>query len=398
MSIDQVPAGTPDDIAGRLMETFTETHGREAVGCFAAPGRVNLIGEHIDYNDGKCLPMALPHATYAAVAPREDSTVTVTSLQQDDRWEGRLDGLGPGDVQGWPAYVAGVAWAMRQDGFELPGVDIVVDSRVPVGAGLSSSAALECSVALGLCAVAGVEVDLAVRQRLVSACMRAETEVAGAPTGGMDQTVSLLATAEHALLIDCRDWSTEQVPWDPAAAGLDLLVVDTRASHSLTDGGYEARRKDCEAAAAALGVASLREVEDRERALSTLASLKDDRVRRRARHVFTEMARVEAAVDALGRGDFTELGRSFYGSHESLRDDFEVSAPELDVVVETARAHGALGARMTGGGFGGSAIALVPADAADKVSEAVAAAFDDRGWASPGFLHAPPGGGARRIR
>jgi galactokinase len=398
MSIDQVPAGTPDDIARRLMETFTETHGREAVGCFAAPGRVNLIGEHIDYNDGKCLPMALPHATYAAVAPREDSTVTVTSLQQDDRWKGRLDGLGPGDVQGWPAYVAGVAWAMRQDGFELPGVDIVVDSRVPVGAGLSSSAALECSVALGLCAVAGVEVDLAVRQRLVSACMRAETEVAGAPTGGMDQTVSLLATAEHALLIDCRDWSTEQVPWDPAAAGLDLLVVDTRASHSLTDGGYEARRKDCEAAAAALGVASLREVEDRERALSTLASLKDDRVRRRARHVFTEMARVEAAVDALGRGDFTELGRSFYGSHESLRDDFEVSAPELDVVVETARAHGALGARMTGGGFGGSAIALVPADAADKVSEAVAAAFDDRGWASPGFLHAPPGGGAGRIR
>ncbi len=395
MSIDQISAGTSNDIAGRLVERFTVTYGREPVGCFVAPGRVNLIGEHIDYNDGMCLPMALPHATYATLAPRDDVTVTVTSLQRDDPWRGRLDALGPGKVHGWPAYVAGVAWALQQDGIDLPGLDILVDSRVPVGAGLSSSAALECSVALGLCAVAGVEVDDVVRRRLVTACMRAETEVAGAPTGGMDQTVSLLATADHALLIDCRDWSTEQIAWDPAAAGLELLVVDTRAAHSLTDGGYESRRKDCEAAAGALGVASLREVDDRDEALS---SLEDDRVRRRARHVFTEMARVEVAVDQLRDADFEGLGRTFYGSHESLRDDFEVSCPELDVVVETALAHGALGARMTGGGFGGSAIALVPAGAVDEVSEVVAAAFDDRGWARPGFLKAPPGAGARQVR
>jgi galactokinase len=395
MSIDQIVAGTPDDIAERLVETFTGLHGRDPVGCFVAPGRVNLIGEHIDYNDGKCLPMALPHATYAALAARDDSTVTVTSLQQDKPWRGRLDALGPGDVDGWPAYVAGVAWALQQDGVELPGLDIVVDSRVPVGSGLSSSAALECSVALGLCAVAGVEVDLAMRRRLVDACMRAETEVAGAPTGGMDQTVSLLATADHALLIDCRDWSTEQVRWDPAGAGLALLVVDTRASHSLTDGGYESRRRDCETAARELGVASLRDVEDREKALS---SLPDGRVRRRARHVFTEMARVDEAVAQLHDSDFEGLGRSFHGSHVSLRDDFEVSSPELDVVVETACGNGALGARMTGGGFGGSAIALVAAEAVDVLSEAVAGAFHDRGWPAPGFLQAPPARGAHRLR
>ena len=395
MRIDQIAADSPLDIAGRLIDTFTSVHGRSPVGCFTAPGRVNLIGEHVDYNDGKCLPMALRHATYAALAPRDDDRVSVTSLQQDEPWHGRIDALGPGDVDGWAAYVAGVAWALQQEGVELPGLDIVVDSRVPVGAGLSSSAALECSVALGLCAAAGIPVDAEVRRRLVTACMRAETDVAGAPTGGMDQTVSLLATAEHALLIDCRDWSTEQVPWDPTSAGLELLVVDTRAQHSLTDGGYESRRKDCEAGAHTLGVASLRGVDDPEAALS---QLKDERVRRRARHVFTEMARVEEAVDQLRRCDFEGLGRTFNASHDSLRDDFEVSCPELDVVVSTALERGALGSRMTGGGFGGSAIALVSQDSVGEVGQAVAAAFSDRGWPEPGFLLASPSDGARQVR
>ncbi|HET6627025.1 MAG TPA: galactokinase [Nocardioidaceae bacterium] len=394
MTIEQIPAGSPADIAGRLAHRFRATHGREPVGCFAAPGRVNLIGEHVDYNDGKCLPMALPHATYAVLAPRDDSTVTVTSLQQDEPWQGDVAALGPGEVEGWAAYVVGVAWALREKGFELPGLDILVDSRVPVGGGLSSSAALECSVALGLCAVAGVDVDEEVRHQLVTACMRAETEVAGAPTGGMDQTVSLFATAEHALLIDCRDWTTDQVPWDPSTAGLELLVVDTRASHSLTDGGYESRRADCDTAAAALGVATLREVAD---PASALDSLEDEQVRRRARHVFTEMARVDEAVGQLRERDFQGLGRTFDASHDSLRDDFEVSAPELDMVVDTARAHGSLGARMTGGGFGGSAIALVPEDSVDKVCRAVVAAFADHGWQAPGFLRAVPAGGARRV-
>jgi len=394
MSIDRIAPGSPQHIAERLTDTFTSVHGHPPWGCFSAPGRVNLIGEHVDYNNGKCLPMALPHATYAALAPREDDRVSVTSLQQDAAWHGRMDALGPGEVVGWAAYVAGVAWALQREGVELPGLDIVVDSRVPVGAGLSSSAALECSVALGMCAVAGVPVDAEVRRWLVSVCMRAESDVAGAPTGGMDQTVSLLATTEHALLIDCRDWSTEAVPWDPTPAGLELLVVDTRAQHALTDGGYESRRRDCEAAADRLGVASLREVADPQGALR---QLEDERVRRRAGHVFSEMARVEDTVRQLRRSDFEGLGRTFNASHESLRDDFEVSCPELDVVVSTALDHGALGSRMTGGGFGGSAIALVPRDSVDQVSSAVVEAFSDRHWSPPGFLLANPSEGAHQV-
>jgi galactokinase len=394
MPLDRVDAGDPARIAVTLAERFTALNGRQPLGVFAAPGRVNLIGEHLDYNGGLCLPIALPHATYAVLAARSDDIVTVTSLQRDDPWSGRLDTLGPGDVEGWPTYVAGVLWALQQDGVEVPGADIVVDSRVPVGAGLSSSAALECSVALGVCAAAGVEVDDDRRHRLVSACMRAESEVAGAPTGGMDQTISLLATLGHALLLDCRDGSAEQVPWDPGSAGLSLLVVDTRASHSLVDGGYESRRKDCERAAEILGVKLLRDVEDHERALSTLT---DERIRRRVRHVFTEIARVAAAVQQLRDNDFESLGRSFTASHSSLRDDYEVSCQELDAVVETALAHGALGARMTGAGFGGSAIALVPHERVGAVEEAIAAAFTDAGWSAPGFLTTSPGEGAHRL-
>ena len=294
-----------------------------------------------------------------------------------------------------------MVWALQEDGLELPGLDIVVDSRVPVGAGLSSSAALECSVALGLCAVAGVDVDDARRRRLVHACMRAETEVAGAPTGGMDQTVSLLAEAGHTLLLDCRDWSTEQVPWSGEPAGVELLVVDTRASHALTDGGYESRRRTCEAAAKRLGVRSLREAADGLAGTGNpeevLSRLDDDTTRRRVRHVLTEMARVTAAVEQLRHRDFTALGATFDASHASLRDDFEVSCAELDAVVETAVRHGALGARMTGGGFGGSAIALVPADRTEAVSRAVTEVFVDRGWTAPGFLRADAADGARRV-
>ncbi|HSE69173.1 MAG TPA: galactokinase [Nocardioidaceae bacterium] len=395
MTVDHVPAGDPTDIADELSRRFRDQHGREPVGVFAAPGRVNLIGEHVDYNGGKCLPMALPHATYAALAPREDRTVSVSSRQQDRTWTGSLDALGPGEVDGWVAYVAGVVWALQQQGWDLPGLDIVVDSRVPTGAGLSSSAALECSVALGLADVAGVSLDDAARQRLAQACVRAETDVAGAPTGGLDQTISLFGQADHALLLDCRDWTTVQVPWHPAAHDLELLVVDTRASHSLTDGGYGSRRADCEEAAKQLGVGSLREVTDPEQAL---ARLTDERVRRRARHVLTEMARVETAVAQLRADDYPGLGRSFDASHDSLRDDFEVTCPELDAVVDTCRAQGALGVRMTGGGFGGSAIALVPRAKVESTREAVAAVFAEQGWPAPGFLFGRPADGAHRVR
>jgi galactokinase len=388
--------GDPTALADAVAAGFEDRHDRPPLGVFAAPGRVNLIGEHVDYNGGLCLPMALPHATYAAVGRREDGTVTVSSHQQpDDPFTGPVGGLGPGSVTGWAAYAAGVLWALQEDGWELPGMDIVVDSRVPVGAGLSSSAAIECAVALGAAELAGVDVDASVRGSLVQACMRAEREVAGAPTGGMDQTVALFGEAEAALLLDCRDWSTRQVRWDPASADLVLLVVDTRASHSLSDGGYESRRRDCETAAERLGVRLLRDVSDQQAAL---AALPDERVHRRVGHVFTEIDRVRRAVDLLEADDFPALGTTMTASHESLRDDYEVSCAELDVVVDTALAQGALGARMTGGGFGGSAIALVPTGALDDVGCAVEAAYDARGWAAPGFLTALPSAGARRLR
>jgi galactokinase len=393
--METLEPGDPAALTDAVADAFTDLHGRPPLGVFAAPGRVNLIGEHVDYNGGLCLPMALPHATYAAVAPRDDGTVTVTSHQQDDAFSASLDALGPGQATGWAAYAAGVLWALQEDGWELPGMDVVVDSRVPLGAGLSSSAAIECAVAIGAAEIAGATLDDDLRSALVRACMRAESEVAGAPTGGMDQTIALFGRADCALLLDCRDWSTSQIGWDPASADLTLLVVDTRASHSLSDGGYESRRRDCETAARTLGVELLRDVEDHDEALG---ALDDERIRRRVRHVFTEIDRVRDAVRQLEAGDFKGLGASFTASHESLRDDYEVSADELDVVVDTALENGALGARMTGGGFGGSAIALLPTDSVDPVAAAVASAFEERGWQPPGLLTATPSPGARRTR
>jgi galactokinase len=392
MELDRIDPGEPKKIAAALHSTFERLHGHAPSGVYVAPGRINLIGEHLDYNGGRCLPAALPHATYAAFAARDDDTVTVTSLQQDDPWTGTLDALGPGDVEGWATYAAGVVWALQQDGLEPPGMDIVVDSRVPVGSGLSSSAALECSVALGVLDLSGRALDDDTRSRLVKACIRAENEVAGAATGGLDQTIAFFGQPGNALLIDTRDFSHQQVPW--RTEGIEVLVVDTRASHKLRDGGYESRRRDCERAAKILGVAFLRDVVDREAAFD---ALKDERLRRRVRHVFSEMDRVDDAVHEAEVKDFTALGRTFTASHASLRDDYEVSSPELDVVVETANNHGALGARMTGGGFGGSAIALVPHDRVEAVEQAVASAFADRGWRAPGFLVAMPAGGAHRL-
>ena len=298
---------TPEEIADELAGDFVARHGRRPDGVYAAPGRVNLIGEHVDYNDGRCLPIALRDATYAAVAARDDDVVTVVSRQQDGRFEGRLAELGPGHVTGWAAYVAGVMWAAQADGIRVPGVDVVVHGTVPVAAGLSSSASLSCATGLGVCAAAGLPLDEATRRRLVEICGRAEREVAGAPTGGMDQTASLLAREGYALLLDCRDRSVRHVPWRPEALGAVLVVVDTRASHELGDGQYGARRDECERAARELGVASLREVVDDPGAL---ARLTDPVLHRRTRHVVSEIARVDATVDAIGRGDLSRRRRA----------------------------------------------------------------------------------------
>jgi galactokinase len=409
MSAAPVWVGAWDRADGdaRARALFTERFAAEPDGTWSAPGRVNLIGEHTDYNGGLCLPFDLPHRTYAAVRRTEGDLVRLVSAQETSGVrEIALGDVAPGTVTGWPAYVVGVAWALRQAGHAVGGFDIAVDSCVPYGAGLSSSAALECAVAVALDALfdlglAGTEAepDDAGRAVLAAACIRAENEIAGASTGGMDQSVSLRGRAGHALLLDCLDGSVRHVPFDLTAHGLALLVIDTKAEHALVDGQYATRRATCEEAARILGIATLREipVDGLGDALATLAhrtgpvgdgSADAEVLVRRVRHVVTEIARVEEFVALLDSGEVTAVGDAMDASHASLRDDYEVSCRELDLAVEAAREAGALGARMTGGGFGGSAIALVRADQVDAVAAAVAQAFADAGLTPPAFLTA----------
>jgi len=330
-----------------------------------APGRVNLIGEHTDYNGGLCLPFALPQTTTAAATVREDDQVRIVSRQVDEQWEGHLGSLGPGQVDGWAAYAAGVLWVLRESGWPVPGLDIEIDSTVPLGAGLSSSASLEVAVAVAVAGLLGLPITPDLRRDLVEVCRRAETEVAGAPTGGLDQTAALLCRADHALLIDFSDGTTRDVPLPLADAGLVVLVIDTRVHHEHATGGYAQRRAECEAGHP-----------------------------RRMRHVVTENDRVRGAVDAVEHAEWDRLGRFMVGSHVSLRDDFEVSCPELDTAVAAALGAGALGARMTGGGFGGSAIALVRRTDADRASAVIGKAFADAGHREPRFILVEPSAGA----
>jgi galactokinase len=357
----------------------------------SAPGRVNLIGEHTDYNGGLCLPLALTQRTTVSLTTRGDDRLRLTSAQEDETWEGRVpDGTGEG-ADGWAAYVTGVVWALRGDGHEVPGFEATIESDVPVGAGLSSSAALECSVATALAGVLGLDLaDRGVRRRLATACIRAENDYVGAPTGGMDQTVAMLAEAGHALLLDFADGSATPVELPVEKAGLVLLVIDTRVSHALTDGSYGNRRTESAAAARALGVKSLRDAGP-----AAVESLDDPVLRRRARHVVSENLRVLAAVGAIGDRDWDSLADVLDASHTSMRDDFEISCRELDLAVETARGAGALGARMTGGGFGGSAVALLPRRAVERVQESVTRAFADARLTAPAYLIATPGDAAR---
>jgi galactokinase len=385
--VDLVDAGDPAALSASVRVEFANRYGEPPATVGRAPGRVNLIGEHTDYNAGLVLPVALPHGTYAAARGRGDDLVRISSLQQEEAWEGTLGELGPGSVEGWAGYAVGVVWSLREAGYDVPGVDLLVDSRVPVGAGLSSSAALECSVGIALLGLVGADLTGATRQALVDAAIRAETEVVGAPTGGMDQTVAVLAEAGTALLIDFASHESRPVPLD--LSGHTLLVTDTRVSHELTDGGYGARRADCEAAARTVGVDSLREA-----TMDLVATIDDDRVRRRATHIVTEIQRVTATVAALDRSDWPEVGRLFDASHRSMRDDFEISCPELDCAVAVAVQAGAVAARMTGGGFGGSSVAVVPDERVAAVVRAVDAAFVLEGFRSPVHLRAVPSGGA----
>jgi len=407
----------------RAVELFRARFGGAPDGVWVAPGRANLMGEHTDYNDGFVLPFALSQATTAAAARRTDGRLLLCSRQEPDGvLEIALDGLAPGTVTGWGAYAAGVAWALRSAGYQVPGACIAIDSDVPAGAGLSSSAALECATALALTELAPSELDGAPvsRGELAGIARRAENEFVGVPSGIMDQSASLLSEAGHALLLDCRSLDRAQVPFDPAAAGSRLLLINTRARHQLGDGGYGRRRAECEEAARLLGVSSLRDVTD----VGDTARLADPVLRRRARHVVTDDQRV-LQVTALLRGSpralsgspgalsgspgdlsgspgdlgstYREIGRLLTQAHASLRDDFEISWPEADAAVEAALAAGGLGARMMGGGFGGCVLALVPEAASGPVRGAVSEAYARQGWTAPEFLDAVPSDHARRL-
>jgi len=367
------------------MKEFGEVYGAEPDGVWAAPGRVNLIGEHTDYNDGFVLPFALPQRTVVAASRVDGPEWTVWSAQPDERITFDLSE----HVSGWASYVAGVVWVLREAGYDVPGARMAITSDVPLGAGLSSSAALESSVLTALVDLGGLDLPVDERPALAQ---RAENDYAGMPCGIMDQSASIRCQAGHALFLDCRSLEVEHIPFDVAAAGLAVLVIDTKSPHRHVTGEYAARRATCEEAARALGLPALRDA-----TLATLADLADPVQQRRARHVVTEDQRVLDTVALLRDGRVPEIGPLMTASHASMRDDFEITVPEVDTAVEAALSAGAYGARMTGGGFGGCVLALVDADATDKVAAAVASAFADRGYTPPEPFVAVPGPGATRL-
>jgi galactokinase len=383
---------------GVLGERFSRVFGRLPEGIWSAPGRVNLIGEFTDYNDGFVLPLALPFAAQAYAARRDDDLVRVASAQRSERGEfpvveAALDRLKPGTTSGWASYVLGVVWALREAGAEVAGVELLIDSDVPIGAGLSSSAALECSVALALHDLYALPLS---RQDLALVAQRAENEYVGVPTGIMDQTASLLCKSGHALFLDTRTFEVRQVPLDLEPVGLTLLVVNTGVKHALGNSAYADRVRDCRRAAEELGVTALRDVAP-ENMDAALAQIADGVVRRRARHVISEQSRVLEVVRLLESGRSAEVGLVLSEGHRSLRDDYEVSCAELDTVVDVAVANGALGDRMTGGGFGGSAVVLVELAKVETVTMAVATAFGARGYSPPQTIEIVACDGASRI-
>jgi len=387
-------AMTTTDQHGDAQSAFTAAYGYTPTGLWSAPGRVNLIGEHTDYNDGLVLPFAIDRRTWCAASERDDRMVRVTSALTEDTVQCDLGDLDPDALSGWSAYVLGVVWAFGQHGVDLTaqrGVDLALTSNVPLGAGLSSSAAIECSVAATLNDMWNLSMD---RSQLARVGQLAENRAVGAPTGIMDQMASLMGQDGHAVFLDCQDLTTALVPLDLARHELTALIIDTRVKHSHANGEYADRRASCERGAHELGVATLRELDsdDLPRAQAAL----DEETFRRVRHIITENARVADTVAALTENGPTSIGPLLDASHASMRDDFEISVPELDTAVEVARASGALGARMTGGGFGGAAVALVATARVDEVTAAVTDAFARHGFQSPDIFAVLPGNGARR--
>jgi galactokinase len=362
-------------------------------GVWFAPGRVNLIGEHTDYNDGFVLPFALPQRATVTARRLDTPQWTVSSAQTGETVTFGTDELRPGRLTGWVAYAAGIVWVLREAGHRVAGAELAINSDVPFGAGLSSSAAMECAVLEALAGLSEVDIPMADRPRLAQ---RAENDFVGVPCGILDQSASVLCRSGHALFLDCRSLAAEQIPFDLTGRGKAILVVDSKAPHSHADNEYAERRATCERAARTLGVPALRDISvaDLDAALDKLA---DEVTRRRVRHVVTENQRVLDTVALLRAGDVTGIGPLMTASHASMRDDYEITVPQVDLIVETALESGADGARMTGGGFGGCVLALVDADRASAVADAVTAAFAAAGYDTPAWFVARPSEGAGRL-
>ena len=373
-----------------LRSRYVALTGSEPEGLWFGPGRVNLIGEHTDYNDGFVLPFALDRKAVVAAGRRDDERLALVALDLDEQVDMSLAYLAPGQP-GWAAYLAGVVWALREAGHDVRGANLVLTSDVPFGAGLSSSAAIECAVVAALCDLYDLDIAPIDRAKLARV---AENAYVGAPTGLLDQAASTLCQEGEGLFLDCRSLETEAVPLPMAEQGYEMLVLDTKTPHSHVDGEYGTRRATCEAAAALLGVPALRDVTDLDAALSQLP---DETMRRRVRHVVTEDARVLQALEVGRSGDLAALAPLLDASHASMRDDYEITVPTVDLAVETARSAGALGARMTGGGFGGCIIALTRAGDADRIGAAVADAFREAGFGAPEWFTARPAPGAGRL-
>lgn len=378
--------------AQALLQRFEQLTGLKAQGIWTAPGRVNLIGEHTDYNNGFVLPVAIDRRVTIAAGTRDDLCIKGFSIHANDGFQYDMESLAPGTLQGWAAYPCGAAWALKATGVEVRGSNLVIDSTIPAGAGLASSAALTTAVALALSELSERPLSGADLSR---ASHRAEVEFVGVPCGVMDQMISALARANTALFVDTQTSGFQYVSLDLPSAGLALAVIDTRVPHRLAESRYAERRRECEEAAQALGLDSLRQL--------TLADLPDaldmlsEPHKSRVRHVISENARVLEAVEAIKGRQFAEVGAVLVRSHESLKTDFQVSCPELDTAVEAALGAGALGARMTGAGFGGSAIAIIGNDQLRTMSQSISAAFERQKFIEPAIFEVAPSGGATRV-